>query len=767
MSLQAPLRVMWLLNHTSARKFEISMLKRIGVKQIFLPKSYPDDPRFRSASIDYSQDEFLDIPRDHLAILNGTDWYAGGDENAWRLANKYFDVVFIIFHSLDIFESVGRYFSGAVIWRVFGTQQPMTYDKIISHYGGERVLKRLGRRFYFGEAYSHLADQEPSRLRDRRCYLPLGMLDVSFEKLWIGGRKKILFVCPDIAFNEYYKDAYQSFCEDFGDLPYMVAGAQPVAIADPHVLGFVSATEHNHNMVQARVMFYQSRESHHIHYHPFEAVRIGMPLIFMSGGMLDRLGGDKLPGRCSTVREARKKIERILNDDWNFIEEVISTQRALLSAMDPENMVDLWRDGFRRIATNLEISRKKMQARPISPSQKRVAVILPVGYRGGSLRGALLLAKAIYLGSRQAGEAVDVVFLHLDESATYSDGDFSELPPSVQRRPYSWKTLNAAEARRAMRYAGFLKWEPTASQYIVPNDGIQQLQDCDLWLIVSDRLSCPLLPLKSSMLMVYDYLQRYQPVIAKGADQAFLMAARAADRVLVTTDFTWRDATQYAGLEPGKVRKVPMLAPEFVVTRTTQATRSRTSEDYFLWTTNAALHKNHANAARALEIYYGELDGLLYCYVTGVNTQGMRAGVNMQAKAIAEVFDRTAILDKRVRWYGELPDSAYRELLRGAMFLWHAGRIDNGTFSVVEAASLGVPSLSSDYPAMREMDSQFSLGLSWMDATSPRDMATQLKQMERESTARRGRLPTPAQLSTQSVEALASSYWEEVRACLR
>lgn len=766
MSLQAPLRVMWLLNHTSARKFEVSMLKRIGVEQIFLPKCYPDDPRFRSASVDYSQDEFLDIPKDHLEILNKTNWYAGGDENSWRLANKYFDVVFIIFYSIDIFQSVAKYFHGAVIWRVFGTQQPMTYGKIISYYGGERVLKRLGKRFYFGEAYSHLADQESDNIRDRRCYFPLGMLNIGFENLWKGECKKILFVCPDIAFNEYYKQTYESFCRDFGDLPYMVSGAQPVAIADPHVLGFVSGEEHHRNMTQARVMFYQSRESHHIHYHPFEAVRIGMPLVFMSGGMLDRLGGEKLPGRCSTVREARKKIERILNDDWSFIEEICSAQRVLLSAMDPENMVDSWREGFRRIAADLEILRLKMQARPIKTSRKRVAVILPVGYRGGSLRGALLLAKALYLGSRQAGESVDVVFLHLDESSIYSDGDFAELPAGVLRRPYSWKTLTSSEARRAMRYAGFSTWEPTASEYIVPNDGIQQLQDCDLWLVVSDRLSCPLLPLKSSVLMVFDYLQRYEPVITKGADQAFLAAARAADRVLVTTNFTWRDATQYAGLEPEKVRKVPMLTPEFPVVRTEQAARPRPAEDYFLWTTNAAAHKNHVNAARALEIYYGDLGGRLYCRVTGVNTHGMRSGEGAHIKAMAEVFDRSAILDKRVRWCGELPDAAYRELLGGALFLWHAGRIDNGTFSVVEAARLGVPSLSSDYPAMREMDAQFSLGLSWMDATSPRDMATQLKQMERDAISRRACLPTIQQLSAQSVEALAPFYWEEVRACL-
>ena len=34
------LRVMWLLNHSTTRNFEVPMLKRIGVQEIFLPKKF-------------------------------------------------------------------------------------------------------------------------------------------------------------------------------------------------------------------------------------------------------------------------------------------------------------------------------------------------------------------------------------------------------------------------------------------------------------------------------------------------------------------------------------------------------------------------------------------------------------------------------------------------------------------------------------------------------------------------------------------------------
>ncbi|MGA2212504.1 MAG: glycosytransferase, partial [Bryobacteraceae bacterium] len=91
-------RVMWLLNHTAARKLEIGMLKKIGVREIFLPKSFPQEVSFRSASVDYSEDANLSIPPDDLAILNAADWYGGSSRETWEVASKHFGILFFIVH---------------------------------------------------------------------------------------------------------------------------------------------------------------------------------------------------------------------------------------------------------------------------------------------------------------------------------------------------------------------------------------------------------------------------------------------------------------------------------------------------------------------------------------------------------------------------------------------------------------------------------------------------------------------------------------------
>jgi len=116
-----------------------------------------------------------------------------------------------------------------------------------------------------------------------------------------------------------------------------------------------------------------------------------------------------------------------------------------------------------------------------------------------------------------------------------------------------------------------------------------------------------------------------------------------------------------------------------------------------------------------------------------------------------------------VKIEGELPDQSYRRKLRGAAFLWHPAKMDNGSFSVIEAASLGVPALSSDYPAMREIDHQFQLNLTWADPNDPADMATKLKQVETDMGAARGRLPSAEVFSRQSVDRLAGEYWKVIR----
>ncbi|WP_286818083.1 glycosytransferase [Pseudomonas sp. PGPPP2] len=727
-----------------------------------MPKSFPYDEGNLSANVDSSFDAALTIPQSDLEILNAQDWYVSPSEEAWRIANLYFEVAIVGFFPLQI-KSAVHHFGGAIVLRVFGLSKGYSYSQLFYDEAGEalvRNIKSIGSRFWFGAGYEHLKDSEQNFLASRECFLPVGLKGEAHPELWEGKLNKILFVCPRIGSSPYFEIIYKNFIQDFADLEYTIGGAQPIDVSDKNVLGFVSSEEHKYNMKQHRVMFYHSTEPNHIHYHPFEAIRAGMPLLFMAGGMLDKMGGIGLPGRCKTIVEAKAKAKQLMNYDQKLIKNIRESQMILLEPMRAKNCEPAWQAGFKKILAELESVRRESIERPIR--RKKIAVIVPVEYRGGSLRGAKLIANALYHGSRQAGEAIDVVFLHLDKPESYSDEEFKDLEDEILIRPYKWNVLDAAPARRAMRYSGHEGWEPKSPRYLVVNDGINSLQDCDVWLVVSDRLSGPLLPMRPSVLMVYDYLQRYVPILPFGADQPFLNAARAASKVLVTTEFTKQDALNYAGISPDKVFKLPMLAPDFSQIKGSFSEASQ----YFLWTTNTAIHKNHVNAIKALKFYYEELGGILECRITGVDTKSLFKSPLPHLKPLADLMSKSRPLKKNIKLLGELPDRNYQSTLAGAAFLWHAGAIDNGTFSVIEAAGLGVPSLSSDYPAMREIDQQFSLALSWMKSDKPKQMASQLKEMELAYLERRNTLPSSDVLGEQGVEKLASAYWQVVRDCL-
>lgn len=150
---------------------------------------------------------------------------------------------------------------------------------------------------------------------------------------------------------------------------------------DQNVLGFLPKEEHDRNMREFRVMFYHSTEPNRIHYHPFEAIRAGMPLVFMAGGMLNRFGGANLPGRCRSFQEARKKIERILNDDGELIEKIRQTQYRLLGR----------KFAYRRGSMVLKELKKVLKHRPMFMS-------LPQTARSESLSSCLLAIEAAICG---------------------------------------------------------------------------------------------------------------------------------------------------------------------------------------------------------------------------------------------------------------------------------------------------------------------------------------------------------------------------------
>ncbi len=756
-------KIMWLLNHSSARKFEISMLKQLGFNEIFLPKIIPADPSFRSASIDYSLDADLNIPAEDLAILNAQNWYEKPSKKAWEIANKHFDILFFILHHSEFMQNITSHWHGLALWRVYGLDKSLTYTKLSKYFNQENYAKKTLQNLYFAQAYDHLHIQEDKYLQDIKIDLPLGMTNIDINDKWNGINKKILFVCPDIGFNTYYKNIYEEFRNNFNEFDYLIGGSQPLYVKDKNILGYVTLEQHEKNMQECAVMFYHSTEPNHIHYHPFEAIKAGMPLIFMADGMLDKFGGIDLVGRCTSIKEAKQKITQIINNDKEFIRQIKSSQEILLQAMNFDTHLPIWQQTFKHLLQNNEKNKQKQQLQnqhnAVLKIKKRIAVILPMEYKGGSLRGAKLFAQAIYLGAQQNNDDVEIIFAHIDNHNIYNDEDFNDLPIGIKVRPYVLKIIDKQSAIRAMSYAHLEASKIKENMYTVFDDGINQFMDCDLWIVISDRVLRAILPIKPYLMMVYDYIQRYEPILNENLNQRFLANSRNAQAILVTTEFTRQNALQFAGLREDKVIKVPMLTPNFQCNK--RYNNQPNTKTYFIWTTNLSPHKNHLNIIKALKIYYEEYQGTLDCYITGVNTYKLLDKSTAHLNNTQIIIKNSDILKNKLHIKGELSEFEYQQTLFNSCFLLHGAKIDNGTFSVIEAAQLGIPSLSTYYPAMLEINQQFNLNLMFIDAHSSQDIAKKLKFMEVNYLHLKKNLHNFT-LTGQTIEELSIAYWNIV-----
>lgn len=123
--------------------------------------------------------------------------------------------------------------------------------------------------------------------------------------------------------------------------------------------------------------------------------------------------------------------------------------------------------------------------------QPRIAVVLTAAYRGPALDQARALARVLWEESRAS-----VVLAYPGPAG----GDWeSDLPDAVERRAIEWQTLDADTAARAMLYNAEPDWRPSAPRYAIAEDWMQQLCDCDVWVLVGDGLRAPLLPLRPSL----------------------------------------------------------------------------------------------------------------------------------------------------------------------------------------------------------------------------------------------------------------------------
>lgn len=721
-------RILWLYNHVTLIKSEVPILRELGY-EVYIPKVIPFDV---SITVDWTSDELLSIPSEAVSILNQVDFYDSKIPlKAMEIMNQYFDmVIFGVF--IEPLKSLVCKYNGILIFHPFGLEDGMSYTKYIQLKAGNWLLKKiesLGSRFWFGQSYENLYEIECDFFKKRVIDLPIGMYDTTINDKWKGNIKKILFICPRIRVSSYYEKIYRDFKKNFMNIPYSIGGAQPIKVeGDSTVLGYLPKEEFDNLYPSHSVMYYHSTNKRHIHYHPFEAVKNGLPLIYMAGGLLDRLGGEKLPGRCKSLEEAKKKCNRILRGDRRFIHKIRQSQKILLKKMSYGYCKEIWTKSFKKIENETCLLSDVTSAK-----KKKLALILPQPYKGGVLDYTLRLVKILKKGIELSNDNLEILLAVPYE--IYIEYYEVLKNTNVMVRKLKFEEVEKKIVTDLTSLLGN-ETELAKEKYYLLSDEMNYFEDCDFLLFMSDRVPNNLFLYKPHGVVVHDYIQRYVPdIIGEHYEEGSINLVRTSEANFGTTHWSLQDSVQYAGARKENYHKIPLffenIKGEVILNEREE------KEEYFMWSTNTSKHKNHEFALKGLIEYY-LLGGSLKCYVTGVNTElfdpkekkyknnGVTEFTIKYIKMIKKIIDRNDCLKKNLIFKGNMSKREYYRLLNGARFILHVGKGDNGNGAVVDAAYLGVPSISSDYPPMRNMNEELKIGIYFFDSNSYIEMSKAL-----------------------------------------
>ena len=340
-------RVAWLISHTTLRDAEVPILRQLGY-EVYTNKVLPTGDDYRSGSTDFSWDDDSTLPTDVLNAVNTHNFYQSelNDEMSDTL-NTYFGTIICAAYPL-LLRQLAKWYRGRILVRVFGREHPLTYGDYIGQFAQGWLWQQLWgiqHRFWVAACYGQIPTHEDAFLRQRSALLPLALPERSLRQrdLWTGRDARVFFVCPSIhTAPNYYGKIYRQFLESFGDLPYVLGGAQPIPVNDPNVTGFMTEEQFTHFLVELRVMYYHSREPRHLHYHPLEAIAMGMPVVYLRGGLMEFYDTGSQAGACATEAEAKEKLLRILKGDPELVASIQSSQRSILKEFLPGYNLEAW-----------------------------------------------------------------------------------------------------------------------------------------------------------------------------------------------------------------------------------------------------------------------------------------------------------------------------------------------------------------------------------------------------------------------------------------
>ena len=164
-------------------------------------------------------------------------------------------------------------------------------------------------------------------------------------------------LCPNIRDSKYYGGIYSELKAIFKDVPHAIFGRQNIPPGDPVVLPYMTDAELLDLYRRMCVFAYPSIEPRHVHYSPIEAMIVGTPVLYRSGGMLDHLAGQRLPACCDSKEEIRERALRLLSGDIRLEVAIRESQEKIIEKFSTDLVRTEWAEVLEQCCSRLDVIR--------------------------------------------------------------------------------------------------------------------------------------------------------------------------------------------------------------------------------------------------------------------------------------------------------------------------------------------------------------------------------------------------------------------------
>ncbi len=326
--------ILYLLNHKTLTDFEVPIINKRGFG-IFIPKIFTSLAAGNSinfATVNF-YDNFVHISPDDLITLNQLNWFDNKHvlpHRVMEIINANFKYIFItLLTEGALLRQLIEKFEGVIYYRFFGLDSDKSYVPVVKRYASPKV------KYIF--SYPEILQFE-KRLGaffndNNSCAIPLGLSNALIAKLrntYAPENKAIAFICSRIDPKgcPYYFKIYQNFINAFQDYEYIIFGKNNGAVsANKNIRNNLPDNGYYTSISRCMCMYYHGKEPRHLHYHPLEAIIMGIPIIFHQESLLSSYLPNS-PGRCQSMIEIKDRINRIKQNDSDLIKRILDEQKT-------------------------------------------------------------------------------------------------------------------------------------------------------------------------------------------------------------------------------------------------------------------------------------------------------------------------------------------------------------------------------------------------------------------------------------------------------